>query len=343
MTQHEFDLKVSKEKVGALVPILKDKYGNTIDGLHRLKVDSEWPSVTLEHIQDPVQLAIARLVANLQRRSLTDEEIKDLIAEISRLTSWNASQIADAIGMSRSWVYQYLSQKNDYLHKKGKSPENGHSFKPILYNVWSFGKCDPRFGKPNFPARIPGQIVVQLAYYYTKEGDLVVDPMAGSGTTYDACQYLRRKSLCYDITPIRDFIKQHDIRNGYPEECNGCDLIFLDPPYWKMKREDFGFDSVSNEPLNEFLKFLEKLATDSFNTVKNYGTVAILIQDMTEKARLSLSGETYAIFKKVGFSCVDHISCPLPTQEFLPQQVERAKEQKTLLGRNRDLYVFRKK
>jgi hypothetical protein len=338
----EFDLAVSKEKVGALVPILKDKYGNTIDGIHRLKVDKEWPSITLEHIQDPVQLAVARLVANLHRRNIRDEEVQELLGEIKRLTGWKVPQIADVIGMSPRWVWKYLPDESKDKTKADARRASKGAFKVELYNVWSFSKCDTRFGKPNFPARVPGQIVTQLLYYYTNEGELVVDPMAGSGTTYDACQYMKRKCLSYDITPIRDFIKPHDIRNGFPQETHGCDLIFLDPPYWKMKREDFGFDSVSNNPLNEFLSFLEKLAKDSYETVKTFGAVAILMQDMTEKHRLSLSGETYSIFKKVGFSCFDHISCPLSTQEFLPQQVERAKKEKTILGRNRDLYVFRK-
>jgi len=342
----EVDLALSKEKIGALVPILKDKYGNVIDGFHRIKVDEEWPSITLNHIQDPVQLSLARIVANVQRRDVQADpkELSELLSEVKRLTGWTQSQIADAISMSQQWVSKYLKDEpNDKLPQNGNSTAIiGKTFKPILYNVWGFGKCDSRFGKPNFPARVPGQIVVQLLYYYTNEGDLVVDPMAGSGTTQDACEYMRRKCLSFDITPIRDFIKQNDIRNGFPEETKGCDLIFLDPPYWKMKREDFGFDSVSNEPLTEFLQFLEKLAKDSYETVKPLGVVAILMQDMTEKHNFALSPETYILFKKVGFSCIAHISCPLPTQEFLPQQVEQAKKEKTMLGRNRDLYVFRK-
>lgn len=42
------------------------------------------------------------------------------------------------------------------------------------YDVWTFGQCDPRFGA-DYPGRIPGQLVAQVLYFFTEQGDLVVD------------------------------------------------------------------------------------------------------------------------------------------------------------------------
>ncbi len=46
------------------------------------------------------------------------------------------------------------------------------------FNVWNFADADPRFGR-EYPGRIPGQSVANVLAYYTKPGDLVLDPMAG--------------------------------------------------------------------------------------------------------------------------------------------------------------------
>lgn len=70
----------------------------------------------------------------------------------------------------------------------------------------------------------------RVLYLYTKEGDLVVDPMAGGGTTKDVCRVMKRNCLAYDINPSRDDIIHHDITEGYLEEAEGCNLVFIDPP-----------------------------------------------------------------------------------------------------------------
>jgi len=208
-------------------------------------------------------------------------------------------------------------------------------FSPIIYNVWNFNGFDERFGIEKFEGRIPGQLVQNALYYFTNEGDVVVDPMAGSGTTYDVCVSMKRTPLCYDIAPKREEILKHDIREGFPEATKDCDLIFLDPPYFNMVFEN-------QKTIEEFYGFIEGLAKSSFETVKKGGIVALLMQDMTEKGNYCLSGESYILFRRAGFSHLAHVSCPLSTEQFIPQQVERAKKEKRMLGRNRDLYVFQK-
>ncbi len=71
---------------------------------------------------------------------------------------------------------------------------------PPIYNVWNYALCDPRFGQKH-PGQIPGQAVVNLLLWLTKPFDVVVDPMAGGGTTADVCRYLLRRYYCFDIDP----------------------------------------------------------------------------------------------------------------------------------------------
>jgi DNA modification methylase len=182
---------------------------------------------------------------------------------------------------------------------------------------------------------IPGQIIENILYYYTEPFDKVVDPMAGGGTTVDVCKAMYRRYLAYDINPKRDDVKRHDIREGYPPEAKSCDLIFLDPPYYNMV-----FNLFSS--IGEFYSFIKKLARDSYATVKDQGVVALLMADWTEGERYCLSGECYRIFTEAKFTFVDHVSCPQSTEQAAPQQIEYAKRERKLLGRNRDLYVFKK-
>lgn len=104
----EYNLAKSKTKVGSLVPILQDAHGNIIDGFHRLKIDPEWPTLKLENIRDNLQLTIARLVANVARREMTQEEKTLLLTEIAEATGWSPADIANATGMSYQWVCKYL-------------------------------------------------------------------------------------------------------------------------------------------------------------------------------------------------------------------------------------------
>jgi len=71
-----YDLAKSKKSVRELYPVIKDAHGNVIDGFHRLEADPNWKTETLEQIKTPVQLALARIVANTHRRSVSKEERK---------------------------------------------------------------------------------------------------------------------------------------------------------------------------------------------------------------------------------------------------------------------------
>jgi DNA methylase. len=84
-----------------------------------------------------------------------------------------------------------------------------------VYDVWNFSECHNLMGK-EYPGRIPGQLVANALHYYTKQGDLVADFMAGGGTTADVCLLMNRLCFCSDINPQRDFIVKHDLRDGLP-------------------------------------------------------------------------------------------------------------------------------
>ena len=218
-------------------------------------------------------------------------------------------------------------------------------FRPTPYDVWPF-KHDRAFGIDH-PGSIPAAIVAHTLHYYTRPGDLIVDPMAGGGTTLDVSKSMGRRCLAYDLTPVRDEVRPHDIRNGFPPETNGCDLIFGDPPYHTMlarRWRDHGVDVV---PLAAWIDFLDRFALNAHRTLRPGGYVALLLANQTEKdlpagfGYLDHAFFGYKAMIEAGFVPERRISCPMDGA-YLPQHVNRARAEGRMLGQVRDLIVMRK-
>ncbi len=85
-------------------------------------------------------------------------------------------------------------------------------------------------GKTAYVGATPSYIIWNLLKRYTRPDDLVVDPMAGSGTTLDVARELGRRSLGYDVNPTRRDIFRVDSRT-LPLESGKAGFVFIDPPY----------------------------------------------------------------------------------------------------------------
>ena len=218
-------------------------------------------------------------------------------------------------------------------------------FRPTPYDVWAF-RHDRAFGIPH-PGSIPPAIVAHTLHYFSRPGDLVVDPMAGGGTTLDVCAAMGRRCLAYDLHPVRPEVSQHDVRLGLPTEATGCDLLFLDPPYHTMLAGRYDAPGAGDIPLTGWIAFLQSAAEATFQALKGGGHVALLLANQTEKDLPRGDGYIdhvflgYEALTKAGFRPVRRISCPM-AGAYLPQQVRRARAEGRLLGQVRDLIVMRK-
>jgi DNA modification methylase len=85
-------------------------------------------------------------------------------------------------------------------------------------------------GDPEYAGATPSYVIWNLLQRYTREGDLVVDPMCGSGTTLDVAADIGRKAIGYDLAPHRNDIEQADARE-LPLKDAVADFVFVDPPY----------------------------------------------------------------------------------------------------------------
>ncbi len=218
-------------------------------------------------------------------------------------------------------------------------------FRPTPYDVWPF-RHDRAFGVPH-PGSIPPAIIAHLLHYYTAPGDLVVDPMAGGGTTVDVCTSMGRRCLAYDCHPVRPEIQEYDVKKGFTSEAHGCTLIFGDPPYHTMLARRYGSDGLANAPLADWLAFLDQFARNAFATLRPGGHIALLLANQTEKdlpagfGYLDHAFFGYRALTDAGFLPERRISCPMDGA-YLPQHVRRARAEGRMLGQVRDLLVMRK-
>ena len=218
-------------------------------------------------------------------------------------------------------------------------------FRPTPYDVWHF-KHDRAFGVPH-PGAIPPAIIAHLLHYYTNPGSLVVDPMAGGGTTLDVCESMGRRCLAYDIAPVRPEIQAWDVNQGFTSVASGCDLIFCDPPYHTMRARHYQADGVGELPLASWIEFLRQLAINAFQTLRPGGYFALLLANQTEKDLPAGVGYLDHVFLgyeaalAAGFRPERRVSCPM-SGAYLPRQVQKARIEGRMLGQARDLLIMRK-
>jgi len=225
------------------------------------------------------------------------------------------------------------------------------------YDVWTFSDCHDLMGNKH-PGRIPGQLVAHVLYFYTKQGDLVIDPMVGSGTTLDACLLMGRKCRGYDIDDRHERVdvEQHDLGEGWPEPTSKSQLVFWDPPYYsKMDSENIGGDgyiegSISKLSPDEYLDWLGSRFGALHSTLKAGARIAFLMSDWDSQGDAN-HGNHDGIFiwdyakrlQDAGFKLTRQIQCPLSTQQIHPDIVNKFRASRRLARLERYLIIGEKK
>lgn len=118
-----------------------------------------------------------------QKKPLIDERVKNVIVWVKN--NWTAGDLYADFGNQYELI-AYMPKDGFKLHSKRYS------------NVWGFN----RISADNLlhPTQKPEAIVRRLIETATKEGDLVLDPFVGSGTTAVACKQLNRRFIGFEIS-----------------------------------------------------------------------------------------------------------------------------------------------
>ena len=292
------------------------------------------------------------------------------------LLGWTLREIAEHCGISKSEVDRVASRFAELnLNEKverGQSPEQIAESENVPlrlvqaallsnqddaermnalrigiqpYDVWNFAGCDPRFGG-EYPGRIPGQLVMHLLYFFSQPNDLVIDPMAGSGTTLDACAYLGRRVYGFDAHPCaeRNDILAHDMltQSWHPRVAQ-AQLIVWDPPYYKKMDAQYGDKSISRLNKSEYLAFFQRAAATIPSEFS--GRLAFLCSDYTNPDHTDENifvWDYLQLFMAAGWQIEHRIQVPLTTQQVHPDLVNRFRQARRLARLNRDVVILRR-
>lgn len=211
-----------------------------------------------------------------------------------------------------------------------------------MYNLWSFPSLSE--DQLKYPGQLPRGLIENLLWYHTKPFDIVYDPFAGSGVMVEVCKQMFRRYQVSDIAPIIEEIRKHDITQGFPDWLVKPDFIFLDPPYWSMKKGEYSKDetNLANLPLDRFYREIEKIALRARKVLREGGRVAIITSASQEQGQVYDHALVfYEIFRK-RFEYLNRYIVPYTREQVSAAQVEQAERGKYCLKIYRDLLVFKK-
>ena len=159
-------------------------------------------------------------------------------------------------------------------------------------------------GDKEYVGATPSWVIWQVLTRYTRENDLVVDPMCGSGTTIDVARDLKRRAAAYDLAPTRHDIVQADARR-LPLEDGAADFVFIDPPYsthveYSNDPRCIGkLDALKGDG-REYFGAMEQVIGQAHRVLKDRRYMALYVSDSYKKPRGSAEQKAGG-FSPIGF------------------------------------------
>ncbi len=145
-----------------------------------------------------------------------------IVAEVSRIKNLDASKLLQKIEINPPWSF------SDKTRRETAYITHGYH---------------------RYPAKFIPQIVSSLIERYTIEGDLVVDPFGGCGTTLVESKVMGRTSIGVDINPVAVLITKAKKTPIKPAELEKCFL------WLKNKINSFSKDTKVKTPDHERIDY----------------------------------------------------------------------------------------
>jgi hypothetical protein len=252
----------------------------------------------------------------------------------------------EKMAITNRWTISDLQKKiRDDEMSRREDEKTRFGFDLKQRNLWSFDVADPRFGRAGARGRLPGQVVANALYFFTEPGALVVDPMAGSGTTGDVIDRVPslggRTYHLYDLEPSDERIKRANVlQTGIPEQTSSVDYVFLDPPHEFFPRgteSDFSPGVAQSETMAK----LKTLLRESARILKAGGRLSIIVEPTIGRfGMIDFPFEVSVVARDLGLATVAKV--------YLPRRSESAKaflsaeNQRALVSECRELLTFEK-
>ena len=348
-----------------------------------------WTEEALAKKLGVIQQTVNTWISDIRARQKASRNT--VILRLNRL-GWSQEKIAKIAGLSQNRISEIigntsfsnidnlLSQGHDMeyiarhyhmdlalvwaLRLEGKTDQE--KFKELgwglrTWDQWYFNECDERFGD-DWPGRIPAQLIAHTLFYFTKPGDIVLDPMAGGGVVTDVCLLFERKCQAFDLVSRdkRPEIEYHhwDPQKGTWPVTKKPDLIFFDPPYYTKKEKEYeektnkSTPSISSYTKEDYERFFKDFFLLAHKNAKPTTSLAFLNTDWRnfestpaskEKPDKSITIFDYhRLLSKTGWETTHRIECPLSSERLSGNQVQRMQDKRILGTVGRTLLIAKR-
>ncbi|MBM3303591.1 MAG: DNA methylase [Candidatus Aenigmarchaeota archaeon] len=244
-------------------------------------------------------------------------------------------------------------------------------FKMETNTFWSFpkrGDWATHYLNAKYRGNWAPQVARNLVLRYSKEGDIVLDPFVGSGTTLIECKLTGRKCIGVDINKealilARDRMVFSTLKNNFPEQKTflgdarnldkikneSIDLIATHPPYASIisytknsnHKQDGDLSKVHS--IDEFIEQMRVVAREFLRVLKPGKYCAVLMGDTRRhKHQVPISFRVMQAFLNEGFLLKESIIKVQHNTKTAPLWAKMSVKNNFLLLAHEHLFVFRK-
>ena len=186
------------------------------------------------------------------------------------------------------------------------------------------------------PAKFPESMIAEFVHFFTKKGDVVLDPMAGTGSTLVACDLTNRKGIGVELidkwAKIASGRTKQEIITGDALELSriwnerglpSVDFCITSPPYWNMLRQSRGHvESTAKQRKKEGLDVFYSDNPKDIGNVESY-------EDYLEKL-YAIYSNVHTLLKPEKYLVVIVQNVRTPTGEMIPLAWDLARKLSTL-------------
>lgn len=335
--EREFDFKVvnmlkrSASQQGYLETVKKDQYGNVLSGRHRKKADPKWAEETVP-VKDDLDRELKIIHYNVQRKPSMEETQRRLlrVAEILESrgvpTAEVLPQIVKLVPYTDRWIRQLLPDK--YKHTEMRRGQKnilneltGGEWLQFTKSWFVFDALKSDLEEERItsalseqhPAPFSPTMVSDFIRFFTKRGEVVLDPFVGIGSTLVACSRTGRKGVGIDINEeyveiAKKRVKEDADQNvicGNSWEIENLQLPYnpisyciTSPPYYRIlekanrkqrMRMEKSLDTNYSQPIplpntvDEYVKKLVELFSKIGRLTTEGGFLTVILQNFWDK------------------------------------------------------------
>ncbi len=216
---------------------------------------------------------------------------------------------------------------------KSLRPPPSEPLPPVIRPTdnWNFSRLRwPRIDGFDSFGYIPGDVYANCLWYYARDDDSVLDPMAGSGMMLHVWQERQTwledrltnlRVSASDLNPRGPYCQQiraHDLLDGLPED--SCDYLIMDPPYPGLANGRYSElpNDLANMDSQDWSQAMRSIALGAYSQQPANGRCTVIIpnnRNIATGERNLFPDVVRGIFRDVGYQLYDIAYASRRTQQ----------------------------